>query len=215
MSMQERQKRYREKHREKLKQKRADNKEYQKQYRITNRTSVQEQCQRWREEHREYCREKERLRRCGEKGEGIRIKDRLRNSTEERKAWQRDRKYIVTRYKKDSAFAALICLRSRVSAALRGKNKSAPTLALLGCSLADALRHVSDLFQSGMSWENRGSVWELDHKKPFCHFPDLSDPAQQRVACHFSNLQPLFITEHAAKTAEDVRVAPAARKNFS
>lgn len=134
--------------------------------------------------------------------------------------WKRDnrewiRAYEKVKYRTDFAYRFSLTARKAMNNAFRGIKKSASSEVLLGCSFPEGKKHVESQFRPGMTWENHGSVWELDHKRPFCHFPDLSKPEQQRLVCHFSNLQPLFIEEHAAKTAEDIRVAPATRKNFS
>jgi len=50
-----------------------------------------------------------------------------------------------------------------------------------------------------MTWENYGSLWELDHIQPLSSF-DLSDPKQLREACNYVNLQPLWKEEHKAKS---------------
>jgi hypothetical protein len=49
-----------------------------------------------------------------------------------------------------------------------------------------------------MSWQNYGE-WHIDHVRPLASF-DLSDPAQQRAAFHFSNTQPLWAKENLAKS---------------
>jgi hypothetical protein len=53
-------------------------------------------------------------------------------------------------------------------------------------------------FRPGMTWENYGPVWHVDHIKPCAKF-DLTDPDQQRACFHFSNLQPLFADENLRK----------------
>ena len=52
------------------------------------------------------------------------------------------------------------------------------------------------------TWDNWGVTWHLDHIKPLASF-DLTDRAQFLLACHYSNLQPLLIAEHKAKTAAE------------
>ena len=68
---------------------------------------------------------------------------------------------------------------------------------LLGCSLSDLASHIESKFLPGMSWDNR-NLWHLDHIRPLKTF-DLSDPTQLAVACHFTNLQPLWAADNLTK----------------
>jgi hypothetical protein len=49
-----------------------------------------------------------------------------------------------------------------------------------------------------MTWDNYGPVWHVDHKRPCASF-DFSDPVQQRLCWHWTNLQPLFAAENLSK----------------
>ncbi len=89
-------------------------------------------------------------------------------------------------------------LRTRVRMALKQNIKSGHTLELLGCTIPEWRAHLEALFRPGMTWENCGSVWHVDHKKPCVAF-DLTNPAQQRACFHFSNTQPLFVSENCSK----------------
>lgn len=70
----------------------------------------------------------------------------------------------------------------------------------LGCDYEQAQRHIAAQFRDGMSWENHGAIWEVDHKRPLASF-DLTDPDQWMIALHFTNLQPLLVTENRIKSA--------------
>lgn len=90
-------------------------------------------------------------------------------------------------------------IRSRIGMALRGKRKSGSAIALLGCTVEDAKRHIEAQFLPGMSWENWGE-WHVDHIRPLASF-DLADPDQLARACHFTNLQPLWALDNLTKGA--------------
>lgn len=99
----------------------------------------------------------------------------------------------------DPLFKLAENLRRRVRASLKGENKSASTLELVGCSLEELKIHLEKLWAEGMSWDNynyRG--WHVDHVKPLAQF-SLSDPEQQKAAFHFSNLQPLWREDNQSK----------------
>jgi hypothetical protein len=70
-------------------------------------------------------------------------------------------------------------------------------LDLLGCRLSELASYLESKFLPGMSWENR-NLWHLDHIRPLKTF-DLSDPRQLAVACHFTNLQPLWAADNLRK----------------
>lgn len=118
--------------------------------------------------------------------------------------WVRDyaRKWHRDRYHKDPVFRLTALLRTRVWCALNSLGKSARTLELLGCSIPKLRAHLEAQFRPGMTWENYGPVWHVDHRKPCISF-DLSDPAQQRECFNFKNLQPLFAKENLSKNKFD------------
>jgi hypothetical protein len=70
-------------------------------------------------------------------------------------------------------------------------------LDLLGCRLPELTSYIESKFLPGMSWENR-NLWHLDHIRPLKTF-DLADPTQLAVACHFTNLQPLWAGDNLRK----------------
>ena len=81
-------------------------------------------------------------------------------------------------------------LRSRIWAVLKGVDKSAKTLELLGCSLEELRKHLESKFEDGMDWNNYG-VWHVDHIIGCANF-DFSDPKQQKICFHYTNLQPMW-----------------------
>lgn len=98
--------------------------------------------------------------------------------------------------RKTSVSYKMACrLRSRLSQALAGKNKSASTLDLLGCSAEHARFHIESQFTEGMTWENT----HIDHIQPCASF-DLEDPNEQRRCFHYTNLQPLFAEDNLRKS---------------
>lgn len=89
-------------------------------------------------------------------------------------------------------------LVKRIWHALKGVAKSAHTVELLGCPVCWLEVHIESMFRPGMTWENYGPVWHIDHIRPCSSF-DLADPEQQRVCFHWTNLQPLFAVENLEK----------------
>jgi hypothetical protein len=68
---------------------------------------------------------------------------------------------------------------------------------LLGCTVNELAEYLESKFLPGMSWENR-KLWHIDHIRPLASF-DLTDPAQQRLAFHYANLQPLWARDNIRK----------------
>lgn len=122
-------------------------------------------------------------------------KDRDPNFREKR------RTYYNQRLKKDLNFKLAHGLRVRMNAAIKFGSKSGSAVEDLGCSIAELQRYLQGLFQDGMTWENYGEVWEIDHVIPLSRF-DLADRAQFLEACNYRNLQPLTVNENRSKKAQ-------------
>lgn len=91
-------------------------------------------------------------------------------------------------------------LRSRLRGAINraGGEKDISAIELLGCPVWHLLAHFDFLFKPGMTRDNHGSVWEIDHIRPCASF-DLTQPEEQKACFHWTNLQPLFIEENRRK----------------
>ena len=142
---------------------------YQKEYR-----SIHQKTYTYREYSRKYYfKNKERL-----------SKNNTRNARERRKT--------------NPSFKILDTLRSRMLHALKGKNKSASTMNLLGVKNIEIVwQRLESLFQDGMTRENHG-IWHIDHITPCTAF-DLTDPEQQKKCFHYTNLQPLWASDNIRK----------------
>lgn len=91
-------------------------------------------------------------------------------------------------------------LRARLHKYLKAAilKKQWRTSELIGCDNTELKNHIEAQFIPGMTWENYGD-WHIDHRIPLSRF-DLSKPEQQKSACHFSNLQPLWAEENMKKS---------------
>jgi hypothetical protein len=90
-------------------------------------------------------------------------------------------------------------LRRRLHHVLAGTNKAASTMELIGCTIDELRSHLEGQFTALMSWDNYGPYgWHVDHRQP-CYTFDLTDPDQQRVCFHFSNLRPLWWLENVSR----------------
>lgn len=79
--------------------------------------------------------------------------------------------------------------------AIKGNNPHLMTVC--GCTKRQLRLHIEAQFKPGMYWWNYGFEWEIDHITPTSFF---ADDTEGRKACHhFSNLQPLWISENIRK----------------
>ena len=90
-------------------------------------------------------------------------------------------------------------LRVRLHQAVKGINKSAPTMKLIGCSVDKLWNHLESKFKPWMTRENYG-LWHVDHKIACAKF-NLTCPEQQRICFHYTNLQPMEAIENMRKGA--------------
>ena len=89
-------------------------------------------------------------------------------------------------------------LRSRVYSIVKGTANHISALKLLGCSVADFLRHIEQKFIPPMAWDNYGTFWEIDHILPCSSF-DLTKSEEQFKCFHWSNMQPLEKSANRSK----------------
>jgi hypothetical protein len=90
-------------------------------------------------------------------------------------------------------------LRNRLYQALQGNYKNGSAVRDLGCSIDELKMHLESKFQYGMNWDNWSfEGWHIDHIKPLASF-DLTDRKQLLLACHYTNLQPLWAIDNLSK----------------
>jgi hypothetical protein len=92
-------------------------------------------------------------------------------------------------------------LRHRIYMALKGTVKSKRTIDLLGTSIDNLWNHLEKTFKPGMTKNNYGKIWHVDHKIPCASF-DLTKPEEQAKCFHYTNLQALFAKENLSKGAK-------------
>lgn len=93
-----------------------------------------------------------------------------------------------------------------ITAAIRKRiayNKSMGRLKeILGYTTEELVAHLESKFSPEMSWENYGSYWHIDHKRPKSWFSYSSvDDPEFRTCWSLDNLQPLEATINVSKQA--------------
>ncbi len=127
-----------------------------------------------------------------EKGRAWRAKD---GSAEKERAVSRRRYH---------AYPEEVILRNVVFRMLKGLTKSERSRFYVGCSPGFLRNHLEGQFEPGMTWENWGSVWHVDHIVPLSWWDVKNYPEHLEVASHYSNLQPMFKEENMSKGARFV-----------
>lgn len=106
----------------------------------------------------------------------------------------------LDKMKSDPAFKLRVNLGIRTSQYLKRKSvkKENPLLYYVGVTPPELRQYFEFLMQDGMTWDNYGSVWHIDHIVPMAAI----DPTNEDELCsvlHFSNLQPLWADENRKK----------------
>jgi hypothetical protein len=87
----------------------------------------------------------------------------------------------------------LFRLRKSISALINHhlkKGKSKRTLDYLGCTIQEYKAYLEPMFTPEMNWNNYGNYWEIDHIFPLA----------KGGSFHYTNTQPLTITENRVKS---------------
>jgi len=102
------------------------------------------------------------------------------------------RKSIKKRKGSDPGFKVQCNLRNRLKE-IMGKVKKGGTEHrnnLTGCSTRQLADHLESTFKRGMTWDNYGTRWHVDHILPCASF-DHTDPRQRAQCWHWTNLRAL------------------------
>jgi hypothetical protein len=114
----------------------------------------------------------------------------------------KNRKHINLSYKNrlhnDPTFKISHNTRVRINKALKNNYKFSSTAKLLGCTLDFYKEYLEKQFKHDMTWDNYGSLWEIDHIKP-CFSFNLILEEEQKLCFHYLNTQPLYKIDNQRK----------------
>ncbi len=102
------------------------------------------------------------------------------------------------RWETDLNYKLSHLLRNRFKSALKNNKKDESVIDLIGCTIDFFKIYIEDMFTEGMSWDNNGKKWHLDHIIPVDAF-DLKKIEAQKICFHFSNMQPLWKADNLIK----------------
>jgi hypothetical protein len=193
----------------KVKQYSVNNREtilaYRKEHYIKNRGIIRGRVKQYRAKNREAISEraKQRYAKDRDANRDVRLEKARRNHAKNRAARNKTRRQWISnhpQFLKDPRRRIINNLSRRVRNVLDG-SKSASTMKLVGCDI-DWLKAWFEIqFKPLMTWENYGPAWHIDHIKPCAKF-DLTDPDQQKLCFHFTNLQPMWASDNSSKGAK-------------
>ncbi|QIG60114.1 intron encoded hypothetical protein [Dishui Lake large algae virus 1] len=90
-------------------------------------------------------------------------------------------------------------IRTRIKTYTMNKSKKVDnTCKYLDCSIEFFIKWIESQFQDGMSWDNYGTKWELDHVKP-CKSFDFNNSDEILLCYKWSNYQPLWCNDNRMK----------------
>jgi hypothetical protein len=162
---------------------------------IKNKEKVLVKCKEYRDNNKETI---------AARGKAYRIDHTTETSIRGKKWRSENREKLNKRYNERRAtepeFKLKSNLRGRIYKAMKGLNKSAPTMGLVGCTVEELKEHLASQFTENMTFENYGE-WHVDHMQPCASF-DLLDPEEQRKCFHYTNLQPLWAIDNIRKGAK-------------
>lgn len=120
---------------------------------------------------------------------------------ESRRAKARAREREYKRTKPLNRLASKV--RSRLAMAFKkgGFSRPCKTQEMLGCTWPFYRAYIEVRFQPGMTWENYGSVWHLDHAIPLS---SAKTPKEMARLCKFTNTQPMFSWDNISKNDKTV-----------
>lgn len=87
-------------------------------------------------------------------------------------------------------------VRGSVKSALKSK-KSKHSIEYLGCTIQHLKEHLQKQFLDGMTWENHGTIWEIDHIIPIKYQDPTLKQVEKRL--HWTNTQPLWKPDNGKK----------------
>lgn len=108
--------------------------------------------------------------------------------------------YKVEKMKTNPEFKLEIRLKNRLYIALtkQFQKKNQKTMEYVGCTSTFFKEWMEFQLYDGMTMENHGKVWHIDHCKP-CSLFDLSDEKQISKCFNWSNMRPFLATKNLIK----------------
>jgi hypothetical protein len=191
-----------------LKKENLKNKEKRRQYNkeYWEKTKAQQQTKNkiWRENNKEYIKKKNKEYRLKNGKEYDKKQWQKRKNDEEYKEKNREYKKLWCREqrKNNHQYKIQYNISRRIRELLNNDNASLKTLSsskYIGCSTLQLQCHLEKKFQDGMTWNNYGRMWHIDHIIPCSSF-NLKRDIEKMACFYYKNLQPMWATENIKKS---------------
>jgi len=101
----------------------------------------------------------------------------------------RDNLSTNKRYHSDPGYRLKTAFQGKISDYIRKPPKKDQPIRF-GCTLFEFGHHLQGQFKDGMTWENYGTLWEVDHVIPCSHF---NLPKEIFQCFHYTNMRPRLI----------------------
>jgi len=186
---------------------RSCEKEYSKEYRKKNKEKVADRIKKWRDENPDrvakYRREYQQKWVSQNREKQRKYMKEYRRKNKEKIAAQ-ELTYQKRRYAEDPVWRARITIsRAIYRGIIRSESiKNSNTWHLLPYTPEELLDHLETQFKTGMTRDNYGSMWHIDHIVPQAHpdmvYGSIDDPKFLKCWA-LANLQPLFAHENLHK----------------
>jgi hypothetical protein len=182
-------------------------------YRLEHFDKISEYNKRWRLEHHPEHLDNSKTWRAGHVNQ-VRVYNAMYHITHIEQSHRRNKEWRLAnpeRWRENSrrwreAHPEVVILRKIVSFMLKrsGISKMSRSYQYVGCTPQFLRLHLEAQFKKGMTWENRGTVWEVDHRIPLDWFNLRECSENLFIASHWTNLQPMFKGLNRLKSARYV-----------
>lgn len=175
--------------------------EYNKLYWEKTKDAQSEKNKKWREENIEHRKEYNKAYRAlyGKEIDKRQYQKR-KDDPEYKEKYNNYRKhYDKYKRKNDPSFRVKENVKRRIRELLQNTGKLFKTHHYLGCSIEQLKCHLEKRFQEGMTWQNYGISWHIDHIIPCASF-DFRHEFDKRLCFNYRNLQPLWAKENISKS---------------
>jgi 5-methylcytosine-specific restriction endonuclease McrA len=108
--------------------------------------------------------------------------------------------WVKNKYHSDTSFRLSFNMAAVIRHSLKGRKNGCKWESLVGYSVSDLREHLEKKFRNGMTWENYGKFWHIDHIIPISLFSYSDFRDREFKQCWaLANLQPLLSSENLSK----------------
>ncbi len=175
-------------------------KEYEKNYRKTDKNKEYRNSDEYKEYQKEYSKEYQKSDKSKEYHKEYRKSDEHKETQRKYRKSVEHKESQKNRRTTDPLYRLSCDIRSLIRGSMKrgGFKKSSKTAEMLGCSFEFFKQYIENQFTEGMTWENHGK-WHYDHIYPVAK---RRDEAHLIELNHYSNFQPLWAEDNLTKGAK-------------